>query len=436
MRTDAPPFATLIDDLSHEGRGVARVDGKVVFVEDALPGERVLARRSRRGRDYDEAVLVEVLEASPDRVEPRCRHFGVCGGCVLQHLAPAAQIAAKQKQLLENLRRIGGLQPDRVLAPLVAQAWGYRRKARLSVKDVPKKGRVLVGFRERQPRFIADVRDCPVLDPRVGPLVGALGELVGRLQSASRIAQIEVAAGDGMPALVFRNLVDLGEADRSLLSEFGREHGLAIYLQPGGADSVRLLWPAQHALAFTLAAEGLSYRFEPLDFIQVNGALNEAMIGQALALLAPGPDQHVLDLFCGLGNFSLPIARRAGRVTGIEGDAGLVARAAANATANGIGNAQFLAVDLAGDLRDAPWAGRGIDAVLIDPPRTGAQAVLEQLRFPDAARLVYVSCHPGSLARDARLLVERHGYRLAAAGVMDMFPHTAHVESIALFERT
>lgn len=436
MRTDAPPFETLIDDLSHEGRGVARVDGKVVFVEDALPGERVLARRSRRGRDYDEAVLLEVLEASPDRVEPRCRHFGTCGGCVLQHLAPAAQIAAKQKQLLENLRRIGGLQPARVLPPLTAGSWGYRRKARLSVKDVPKKGRVLVGFRERQPRFVADIRDCPVLDPRVGPLVGALGELLGSLQAASRIAQIEVAAGDGAPALVFRNLVELDDGDRERLVAFARTHGLAVYLQPGGADSVRLLWPEHHELAFSLAAEGLRYRFAPLDFIQVNGALNEAMIAQALALLAPTPDQHVLDLFCGLGNFSLPIARRAGRVTGIEGDAGLVARARDNAAANGIGNAQFLAVDLAGDLRDAAWAGRGVDAVLVDPPRTGAQAVLEQLRFPDAGRLVYVSCHPGSLARDARLLVDRHGYRLAAAGVIDMFPHTAHVESIALFERT
>lgn len=436
MRTDAPPFETLIEDLSHEGRGVARVDGKVVFVDGALPGERVLARRSRRGRDWDEAVLVELLEASPDRVEPRCAHFGVCGGCVLQHLAPPAQIAAKQKQLLENLRRIGGLQPERVLAPLVAQAWGYRRKARLSVKDVPKKGRVLVGFRERQPRFIADIRDCPVLDPRVGPLVGALGELVGSLQAAARIAQIEVAAGDGVPALVFRNLVELDEGDRERLAAFAGAHGLAVYLQPGGADSVRLLWPQSHELVFSLAGEGLRYRFEPLDFIQVNGALNEAMIAQALELLAPAPGQHVLDLFCGLGNFSLPIARRAGRVTGIEGDAALVARARDNAAANGIGNAQFLAVDLAGDLRDAPWAGRGVDAVLIDPPRTGAQALLEQLRFPDAARLVYVSCHPGSLARDARLLVERHGYRLAAAGVMDMFPHTAHVESIALFERT
>jgi 23S rRNA (uracil1939-C5)-methyltransferase len=435
VRKDAPPIDLDVLDLSHDGRGVARLDGKVVFVEGALPGERVRARPTRTGRDFNEAVLVEVLSPSADRVEPRCAHFGVCGGCVLQHLDPAAQIAAKQSQLLENFRRIGAVQPDRVLPPLAAQPWHYRRKARLSVKQVAKKGRVLVGFRERQPRFIADIRRCEVLDVRVGPWIGELSALVGTLAAGAGIAQIEVAAGDDLPALVFRHLQPLAADDLERLRRFGAQAGFAIYLQPGGIDSVHLLAPAGHRLEFSLARQALVYRFEPLDFIQVNAGLNELMIEQALALLALTPDDVVLDLFCGLGNFSLPMAQRAARVVGVEGEAGLVRRAAENAQRNGLANAHFHSADLAADLGAQAWAKDAYSAVLVDPPRTGAQAALEQLRFPAASRLLYVSCHPGSLARDSRILVERHGFRLAAAGVMDMFPHTAHVESIALFER-
>ena len=435
-RRDAPAIELDIDDLSHEARGVARHEGKVVFVEDALPGERVLARIVRRGRDFDQAQTVEVLQASPDRVEPRCPHFGVCGGCVLQHLAPAAQIAAKQNQLLENFRRIGGLEPVRVLPPLLAEPWGYRRKARLSVKHVAKKGKVLVGFRERQPRFIADIGRCEVLDPRIGTRLDALSALVGSLRIAESIAQIEVAAGDGMPALVFRHLQPLDDGDAQRLIDFGERHDLAIYLQPGGNDSVHRLWPAQHTLTFSLPERGLVYEFLPLDFVQVNARINAAMIEHALALLDLKDHEQVLDLFCGLGNFTLPLAQVAARVVGVEGEAGLVQRARDNAQRNGLADrTDFHAADLAQDLSKHDWARQRYDAVLVDPPRTGAQVMLEQLRFPDARRLLYVSCHPGSLARDARILVDRHGFRLAAAGVMDMFPHTAHVESIALFER-
>lgn len=435
MRKDAPIIETDILDISHDARGVARHDGKVVFVDGALPGERARVQLKRRGRDFDEGEMVELLEPSPDRVEPLCQHFGVCGGCVLQHYAPGAQIASKQKQLLENFRRIAGLAPARVLDPLTASAWGYRRKARLSVKNVAKKGRVLVGFRERNPRFVADIRRCEVLDPRVGTRIEAIADLVASLDANASIAQIEIAAGDGMPALVFRHLLPLDDADRERLAAFGAAESFAVYLQPGGIESVHCLWPESHELVFSLPARKLFYRFLPLDFVQVNAALNESMIEHAMALLDLTPEDRVLDLFCGLGNFSLPMAQQAGHVVGVEGEAGLVQRARDNAAANGIVNIEFHAGDLSLDVTQATWAQDTYSAVLIDPPRTGAQALLEQLRFRKARRLVYVSCHPGSLARDSKILVDQHGYRLAAAGVMDMFPHTAHVESIALFER-
>ena len=436
MRKEAPIVDLDIVDLSHDGCGVARHQGKVAFIEDALPGEAVSARLHRRKRDFDEGTLLEIHRASPDRVEPRCQHFGVCGGCVLQHLAPSAQIAQKQKQLLENFRRIGGLVPEQVLPPLTAPVWGYRRKARLSVKHVLKKERVLVGFRERNPRMVADIRRCQVLDPRVGERIDVIADLVGSLTVGRHIAQIEIAAGDDLPALVFRHLQPMDDSDLERLRAFGQAEGMAIYLQPGGADSVHRLWPPQHELGFHLGAAGLRYRFAPLDFVQVNAAINDAMIGHALSLLDLHGDEQVLDLFCGLGNFTLPLAQVVARVTGVEGDAGLVARARDNAALNGLDNVAFHTADLAQDFSRDAWAGDHYDAVLIDPPRSGAQFLLERLRFPRAKRLLYVSCHPGSLARDAKMLVEQHGYRLSRAGVMDMFPHTAHVESIALFQRS
>lgn len=435
MRKEAPSFEITVDDLSHDGRGVGRVDGKVVFVEGALAGERVRARWRRCGRDFDEATTEQVLDASPDRVTPRCQHFGTCGGCVLQHLSGAGQLAAKQRQLLENLRRIGALEPDRVLPPLADALWHYRRKARLSVKRVAAKGRVLVGFRERQPRYVADIQRCEVLDARVGPGIDRLAALVGSLEAAASIAQIEVAAGDGLPALVFRHLQPLSAADLDRLRAFAGAEGYAIYLQPGGIDSVHLLAPQTHDLGFALSGRGLRLAFQPLDFVQVNAGLNDIMIDQAMTLLAPGPDDVVLDLFCGLGNFSLPLAQAAGAVVGVEGEAGLVQRARDNARRNGLANVSFHAADLAQDPAGSEWTRPRYSAVLIDPPRTGARELLERMRFDHASRLLYVSCHPGSLARDACLLADRHGFRLAAAGVMDMFPHTAHVESMALFTR-
>jgi len=424
-----------ITDLSHDGRGVAHVDGKAVFVTGALAGERVRMRFSGKHRHYDEATVEEVLHASPDRVVPRCAHFGVCGGCALQHLDPAAQIAAKQRTLLEILERIGKVGPQTVLPPLTYTPWGYRRKARLSVKFVEKKGRVLVGFRESNGRYVADIRTCDVLHPAVGSRIAQIAALIETLDAKREIPQIEVAAGDDLVALVFRHLHPLSERDRVALREFAQTQQLGVFLQPGGIDSVAPLWPENAALSFRLPAYDVELAFRPLDFVQVNAGLNRRMIDLAIGLLDPQPHERVLDLFCGLGNFTLPLARRAAQVTGVEGEAGLVRRAGENAQHNAIANAQFFSADLAADQRAAPWAKADYELLFIDPPRSGAEAVLDYLPKRGVRRVVYVSCHPGSLARDAGTLVNRHGFVMKSAGVMDMFPHTAHVDSIALFER-
>jgi 23S rRNA (uracil1939-C5)-methyltransferase len=428
-------FELSITDLTHDGRGVSRIDGKAVFVAGALAGEQVRARVVRRHRTFDEAVTLEVIEAAADRVEPRCAHFGQCAGCSLQHLAPDAQIAAKQHVLADNFERIGKVEPGRWLPALTDAPWAYRRKGRLSVRHVAKKGRVLVGFRESNPKFVADVRRCEVLHPALGPKVEAIGDMLGTLDAAREIPQIEFAAGDDTVALVVRHLSALSEHDRDALVAFAREHDFAVYLQPKGLDSVHPLWPESPQLSYRLPDFDIEMAFEPLDFVQVNAAMNRRMIGHALDLLAPQPGDRVLDLFCGLGNFTLPLARRVSEVVGVEGDAGLLRRAGANATRNGIDNARFEVADLFQDHRGAAWARAEWDGILLDPPRAGADKVLEYLPGKNTRRVVYVSCHPGSLARDAGLLVQRHGFRLSAAGVMDMFPHTAHVESIALFER-
>jgi len=424
-----------ITDLSHDGRGVTHINGKAVFVSRALAGERVRLRFTGKHRHYDEASVEEVLSASPDRVEARCAHFGVCGGCALQHLDPAAQIAAKQRVLLENFERIGKVQPAQWLPALTDQPWGYRRKARLSVKYVEKKGRVLVGFRESNGRYVADIARCEVLHPAVGERIALIAQLLEGMDGKREIPQIEVAAGDDLVALIFRHLQPLTARDSEALLQFGKTHGLGIYLQPGGIDSVAPLWPEDARLSFRLPAYDVELEFRPLDFIQVNAGMNRRMIEHALTLLEPQPGDRVLDLFCGLGNFTLPLARRAAQVTGVEGDAGLVRRAQQNAQRNNVENATFFSADLAADQRATPWAKADYELLLLDPPRSGAAEILQYLPKRSARRLVYVSCHPASLARDAGTLVNQHGFKLRSAGVMDMFPHTAHVESIALFER-
>ena len=441
-RIDQTPFQARILDLSHDGRGVARREGgahegKTVFVSGALQGETVMVQQTARSRSFDEAKTLEVLEASPDRVTPRCPHFGVCGGCVLQHLAEDKQIHAKQRVLMENLERIGHVTPGEVLPPLVDASWGYRRKGRFSVRRVEKKDKTLVGFREQDPRFVADIGECHTVVPEIGMKIAALSKLVDSMEARRVLPQIEFIAGDEARALVFRHLEPLSEGDQQKLRDFAAAEGFAIYLQPKGLDSVHTLDDVPPPkLSFHLAPWDVELLFRPLDFIQVNGALNEKMIARTLALLDVQPGERVLDLFCGLGNFTLPLARTAAEVVGVEGDAGLVARARQNAEHNGLANAEFHMADLTTDLRQERWFKQGFDKLLLDPARAGALEVLKQIPLEGIQRIVYVSCHPGSLARDAGYLVNERGWTLKRAGVMDMFPHTAHVESIAVFERS
>ena len=431
----APLTGVTIESLAHDGRGVAHLDGKAVFIDGALPGEVVSFEYTTSRRKFDEGRVTAVQTASADRVEPRCAHFGVCGGCSLQHLDPAAQIQAKQQTLLDNLRHIGKVAPESVLPPMTGPVWGYRTKARLGVKDVVKKGRVLVGFREKRSPYVADLSRCEVLHPAVGDRLGELSALVEQLEARARIPQIEVAvAADDTSALVFRHLDPLTPHDRDVLRQYAIDQDVHVYLQPGGPDTVQVLWPEKSVLSYTLGSESVVIEFQPTDFTQVNTAINEQMVARVLEMMSLGETDTLLDLFCGLGNFTLPLARHAGKVTGVEGDAGLVSRARDNAALNGLDNTAFHVANLAETNTDAAWAGSGYNKVLLDPPRSGAAEVMPLLGNIHPQRIVYVSCHPGSLARDAGTLVNELGYRLLSAGVMDMFPHTAHVESIALFE--
>ncbi len=434
-RLSREPETVTIDSLSHDGRGVARIDGKVVFVDGALPGETVRMTRMRARRSHDEARVDEVLEAADARVEPRCPHFGVCGGCILQHLAPSEQLAHKQSHLLESLARIGSVQPETVFDPVTGPVWAYRRRARLAVKDVPGKGRVLVGFRERFKPYVTVTERCDVLAEPVGALIEPLATLVGALSIRRELPQIEVAVTADVTALVLRVLGTPNADDLERLRAFERDHDVRLYLQPGGLKTVRPLNPENDApLGYPLSDTGLEMRFEPTDFVQVNGAVNDALIDRVCELMAADADDRILELFCGLGNFTLPLALQAGRVVAVEGDPALVARARLNARLNDIDNVDWHTADLFDDIDGAAWLDGQYTKMLLDPPRSGAGSVVTRCRDLGVRRIVYVSCHPATLARDAGTLCGSQGYRLVAAGVADMFPHTAHVESIALFE--
>ncbi len=428
----AGEFTADVIDLAEDGRGVARVDGKVTFIADALPGERVRFRYLRTSRDIDEAQTVAVEQASGDRVSPDCEHFGVCGGCVLQHLAPEAQIRFKQKRLFDSFERIGKVQVDETAAPITGPVWGYRRRARLGVKFVHKRETALVGFRERESSFLAALTRCRVLDPRVGEKLRALGDLVASLSLRAQLPQIEVATAD-VVALVLRVLAPPSDDDLQRLRAFAAEHDVDLYLQPGGPDTIQAFGDVRE-LSYAPQREPDRLHFRPTDFIQINGEVSRQAVNQALDWLELKPGERVLELFSGLGNFSVPLARAGAQVTTVEGEASLVQRARDNAQRLGL-EIEAHKGDLFQSQSDAPWAKAAYDAVLIDPPRAGAQEILPLLGKIGARRILYVSCHPGTLARDAGLLVHEHGYRLVRAGVMDMFPHTAHVESMALFVR-
>lgn len=433
-RERGEPQEVRIETLTQDGRGVYRLDGKAVFVADALPGEQVRVQPLRRRKGQEEARLLDVLVASEQRVNPRCDYFGYCGGCVLQHLEHTAQVEAKQEQLLSALERIGRTQPETILPALTGEPWAYRRRARLGARWVKAKDRVLVGFRERNGSFIADMAHCEVLAPECRELPDKLARLIARLSIRTRLPQVEVTVADNGIALVFRVLDPPTADDLQTLAEFADDTEMRVYLQPGGLDSVALHRGESSPLFYRLDKDRLTIEFEPTDFIQVNAELNELMVQAASDALQLQSGMRVLDLFCGLGNFSLPAARRGADVTGIEGEPSLVTRARANAAGNGL-QAKFEVSNLFADgLADFPWARGQYDRVLLDPPRAGARAVIEYMPRLGPERIVYVSCHPGTLARDAASLVQQ-GYVLSAAGIMDMFPHTAHVESLAIFDR-
>lgn len=428
-----------IEDLTLDGDGVGRLDdGKVCFVPGALPGERVQVSPQRRKRQFDQARLEAILEPSPQRVAPPCPYFGVCGGCRLMHADVALQREYKERALFEVLVRVGRCTPEQRLPALVDTTIGYRRSARLGVKYVPRKGGVLVGFRERAGRYLADMQHCAVLHPALGQRIGLLRERLNRLSIREHIPQIEAAVDDqAQVALVLRNLQPLSPADQEQLTALAQEEGLQVYLQPGGPESVTFLAGPAAGLTYQHPAFAITIPFTPLDFFQVHAGINRAMVQQAIACLQVGAEDHVLDLYCGLGNFTLPLARQAGQVTGVEGDAVMLQRAQANAHAHGLDSRiRYFPANLdAPDLAQAPWWQTPYTRALLDPPRTGALAVVEVLGARAIPRIVYVSCNPATLARDAQRLVQVHGYRLEAAGIMDMFPHTAHVESMAVFVR-
>ena len=406
-------------------------EGKVVFVEGALPGESVSFNKISGKRKFDVARVTAILEASAGRREPRCPHFGVCGGCVTQHADERTQMAAKQRWLEDCLERIGKVKPDTLLPIVYGPEWGYRHRARLSVRHVASRGGAMVGFRERRSTDVADMRECHVLPERISALIPPLRTLVGSLSICERLPQIEVAVGDNAAVLVFRHLVPLTVEDENQLRLFAQTHGIHAWLQPAGPDSAHPFHPAASELHYELPEFGVRIQFRPIEFTQVNFAMNRVLVSRAVRLLDPQPGERIADLFCGLGNFSLPLASKGAHVVGFEGSAALVERARQNAAANGL-VAQFEAVDL---FKHGIAAYGPFDKLLIDPPREGAMELIKSLTEAWPRRIVYVSCDPATLARDAGVLVHTKGWRLTTAGVVNMFPHTAHVESIALFER-
>ena len=441
--------AVHVESLDQEGRGIARVQGKAVFVEGALPGEDVTITTLKRKPTFEIARIDRIERASAARVSPGCTHFGVCGGCSMQHFDAAAQVATKQRALEDALWHIGRVRPAQILPAIHGPAWGYRHRARLSVRNVPKKGGVLVGFHERKSSYVADMLSCRVLPPKISQMLPALRKLVSELSIRDRVPQIELAVGEdarttdgthsGTPlyVLVLRVLVAVNADDAARLRAFAEREEVQLYLQSGGPETAQPFHPIGPELSYTLPEFGLVFPFSPTEFTQVNTAINRVLVRRAIALLDPQPGERVGDFFCGLGNFTLHLARRGAAVVGVEGSAALVTRAQTNARRNGLEeHARFETMNLFEATAESIDALGPLDKVLIDPPREGAIALVKALPGDGPPRrIVYVSCNPATLARDAAVLVGGHGYELCAAGVVNMFPHTGHVESMAVFER-
>ncbi len=424
-----------IERLSHDGRGIAINNGKTVFVNGGLPEEQVIAKYTDVHSKYDEVDVVEVLKASPQRVSPKCLHFLICGGCNLQHLNHNAQLELKQHNLLEQLQYIGKTTPETILPSLTGLQFGYRCKARLGVKLVPKKGGVLVGFRERRTNFLAELNNCVVLHPSVGENISELRNLLSTFEGAATIAQIEVAVCETHTVLIFRNLQPLVESDQEKLTVFAKESGLHIYLQPNKITSITPFYPIPAETLYYSPEDNIKINFQPSDFTQVNPQMNRQMVQQAISLLNPTKEDHILELFCGLGNFTVPFAKRAGSMTAIEGEKTLIQRAEENAQRLGVNNIEYHVANLQQETIQADWLDKNYNKIFLDPPRSGAIEILRQLPLHGVKQIVYVSCNPATLARDTEILVHQQGFKLKKTGIMDMFPHTAHVESIALFEK-
>lgn len=426
----------IIESLDHEGRGIAHADGKVIFIEGALTGELVTYSSYRKKTSYEQAQLGQIIKPSFMRVEPKCQHFGVCGGCSMQHLEARAQVAVKQRVLEDNLERIGKVKAEVILPPIYGQVWGYRQRARLSVRHVLKKGKTLVGFREKQGRYVADMQHCEILTPKIARLLPLLGELNESFTVRDALPQIEVAVGEQVDVLVLRILKPLSPSDETSIRQFADRHAVQFWLQTAGPETVVPFYPLDAPpLTYSLPEFGITMPFAPTEFTQVNSTMNQLMVSRAMRLLDPQPNERIADFFCGLGNFTLPIARSGAQVLGIEGSTALVQRAAQNAAYNGLAaKTQFVAMNLFG-MNETVLAQLGhFDKMLIDPPRDGAIELVKALGENTPRRIVYVSCNPSTLARDAEVLVQQKGYTLKAAGVLNMFPHTSHVESIAVFD--
>lgn len=433
---DIYPEPVRIESLSHDGRGVTHIEGKAIFVEGALPNELVKMSALKQTRQYDDAIVDEIIEASDERVTPKCAAFGICGGCALQHLQHEKQITYKQKSLLDNIQKLSKTLPKEVLEPIQSQAWEYRYKARLGVRYVKAKKKIYIGFREKHSRYLARMDACEVLDARVGKNLEVIAEAILKLSCYDKIAQIEVAISETACALIFRNLVELTDDDKAILTQLAKDKEYHVYLQPKGPTTVALLYPVVSELSYSLPEYDLKLVHLAIDFTQVNPFINPLMIKQALELMDLNSDDEILELFCGIGNFTLPMARTAKTVVAVEGEKTLVERANENAERNGISNVEYHVANLMEDTTGLPWLrGKKYTKVLLDPPRSGAKECIDMIASLKPEKIVYVSCGPATLARDADMLINTHGYKLQTAGVIDMFPHTAHVESIALFVR-
>lgn len=425
-----------IDALSHDGRGIARIKNKTTFIFGALPGEEIEFRYTKFHRQFDEGTTLTVLKASPDRVKPLCQFFGVCGGCALQHMDHALQLKNKQTVLIDHLRYLGETEAREILPPLQDQIWGYRHRARLSAHFNAKKNKVSVGFREQNSHFVADISRCDVLAPVIGEKLPELSDLLSTLEAKAQIPQVEIAISSKVSALILRHLSPFSPNDLQRIRDFAEKYNFFIYFQPKNAASLHLFYPEEKdfSLEYAIPKHELRLQFQPSHFTQINPALNLKMIDQALELLEPKPHERILDLFCGIGNFTLPLARYSKSVVGVEGDEASVKQAIKNAELNNIKNTAFFKANLFENGEHAAWAQEAYDKILLDPPRAGAKEIIPLLKRFQASSIVYVSCNTATLARDIKLLREL-GYTLEKTGMMDMFPHTQHSEAIALLKR-